>query len=114
MRLIFKWRKFSEVCVLVDGITAANDLGLTDAVPARIKVYTGGRLQPIKLGKLAIKFQLASPRRLYWAARPAMRFVQALHWVRDMTPSDDGSIQKRLRKILTHPEYGSTIQHDLR
>ena len=36
-----------KVRVVVDGLTAANDLGLTDAVPARIGVLTDGRLRPI-------------------------------------------------------------------
>jgi hypothetical protein len=103
-----------NVRVLVDGITAANDLGLTDAVPARISVLTDGRLRPIKLGNLAIDFQHASPSRLYWAGRPAMRFVQALHWIRDMLPSDDGSIRQRLLNILKDPDHGMAIQKDLR
>jgi len=51
-------------------------------------VLTDGRLRPITLGNL------------YWAGRPAMRFVQALHWLRDMLPSDDGSLRKRLVSIL--------------
>jgi hypothetical protein len=100
--------------VVVDGITAANDLGLTDAVPARIGVLTDGRLRPIPLGNLTLDFQYAAPSRLYWAGRPAMRFVQALHWLRDMLPSDDGSIWKRLLAILKDPNHGPAIQDDLR
>jgi|HubBroStandDraft_6_1064221.scaffolds.fasta_scaffold621073_1 hypothetical protein len=100
--------------VVVDGITAANDLGLTDAVPARIGVLTDGRLRPITLGNLTLDFQYAAPSRLYWAGRPAMRFVQALHWLRDMLPSDDGSIWKRLLAILKDPHHGQAIQDDLR
>ena len=103
----------SNVRVLVDGITAANDLGLTDAVPARISVLTDGRLRPIKLGNLAIEFQNTSPSRLYWAGRPAMRFVQALHWIRDMLLSDDGSIRQRLLNILKDSDHGMAIQKDL-
>jgi hypothetical protein len=103
-----------NVRILVDGITAANDLGLTDAVPAHVKVLTDGRLRPITLGNLKIDFQYAAPSRLYWAGRPAMRFVQALHWVRDMLPSDDGSIHNRLVKILQDPDHGQAIQADLR
>src|SRR5450756_703521 len=71
-----------KVRMVVDGLTAANDLGLTDAVPARIGVLTDGRLRPIILGNLTLDFQAAAPSRLYWAGRPAMRFVQALHWLR--------------------------------
>jgi hypothetical protein len=103
-----------KVRVVVDGLTAANDLGLTDAVPARISVLTDGRLRPITLGNLTLDFQAAAPSRLYWAGRPAMRFVQALHWLRDMLPSDDGSLRKRLVSILKDPDHGQAIQDDLR
>src|ERR1039458_5827129 len=103
-----------KVRVVVDGLTAANDLGLTDAVPARISVLTDGRLRPITLGNLTLDFQAAAPSRLYWAGRPAMRFVQALHWLRDMLPSDDGSLRKRLVSILRDPDHGQAIQDDLR
>ena len=103
-----------KVRIVVDGLTAANDLGLTDAVPARIGVLTDGRLRPITLGNLTLDFQSAAPSRLYWAGRPAMRFVQALHWLRDMLPSDDGSLRKRLVSILKDPDHGQAIQDDLR
>jgi len=103
-----------NVRAVVDGITAANDLGLTAAVPARITVLTDGRLRPITLGNLTIDFQYAAPSRLYWAGRPAMRFVQALYWLRDMLPSDDGGILKRLVAILKDPDHGQPIQQDLR
>jgi hypothetical protein len=103
-----------KVRIVVDGLTAANDLGLTDAVPARIGVLTDGRLRPITLGNLTLDFQAAAPSRLYWAGRPAMRFVQALHWLRDMLPSDDGSLHKRLISILKDPHHGQAIQDDLR
>jgi hypothetical protein len=100
--------------VVVDGLTAANDLGLTHAVPARIGVLTDGRLRPITLGNLTLDFQAAAPSRLYWSGRPAMRFVQALHWLRDMLPSDDGSLHQRLVSILKDPDHGQAIQDDLR
>ena len=102
-----------KVRILVDGITAANDLGLTDAVPARIEVLTDGRLRPIKLGNLTLDFQYAAPSRLYWAGRPAMRFVQALYWLRDMLPSDDGGLRRRLISILRDPDHGQAIRDDL-
>jgi len=43
-----------------------------------------------------------------------MRFVQALHWLRDRLPSDDGSLRKRLVSILRDPDHGQAIQDDLR
>lgn len=100
--------------MVVDGLTAANDLGLTDAVPARALILTDARLKPIKLGNLTIDFQRVSPNRLYWADRPAMRVVQALHWLRDMLPRDKASIFKRLLAILHDPSHGKAIEDDLR
>ncbi|RUZ10917.1 DUF6088 family protein, partial [Mesorhizobium sp. M7A.F.Ca.CA.001.09.1.1] len=69
---------------VIDGMTAANDLGLTTAVPARIEVLVDARLKPIKLGTQEIHFKYAAPSRLYWADRPGMRVVQALYWMQDM------------------------------
>jgi hypothetical protein len=48
-----------KVRIVVDGITAANDLGFSDAVPARITVLTDGRLRTITLGNLTLDFQYA-------------------------------------------------------
>lgn len=99
--------------LLVDGMTAANDLGLTDAVPAHVTVYTDTRRRSIQLDKLTIEFKLTASSRLYWAGRPAMRLVQALRWLKDMLTVDDSHVQKRIRKILTDPVQGQRIQDDL-
>lgn len=101
---------------VVDGMTAANDLGLTTAVPARIEVLVDARLKPIKLGNQEIHFKLAAPSRLYWAGRPAMRVVQALHWMQDMLTQDDerARVQAALRRLLADPQHGQAIRDDLR
>ena len=63
--------------------------------PAEITVHTDARLRPIHLHKLVIDFKLTAPSRLYWAGRPAMRIVQALHWIHDMLAADgDRSLRK--------------------
>jgi len=99
---------------LPDGMTAANQLGLTDAVPAKITVHTDARLRPIHLDRLVIDFKLTAPSRLYWAGRPAMRIVQSLHWLHDMLPADGDPILKKIRKILEDPKQGKAIGDDLR
>ena len=43
-----------QLRLLVDGMTAANDLGLTDAVPARLTIHTDARRRAIQLDKLTI------------------------------------------------------------
>jgi hypothetical protein len=102
--------------VVVDGMTAANDLGLTTAVPARIEVLVDARLKPIKLGNQEIHFKQAAPSRLYWAGRPAMRVVQALHWMQDMLVNDDERVRVRdtLRRLFADPSHGKAIRDDLR
>ena len=100
--------------ILVDGITAANDLGLSDAVPARIVVHTDARLKPIKLGNLQIDFKTTAPSRLHWAGRPAMRVVQALHWLHDAGGDADPAVAKRLGIIFADPDHGANIVDDLR
>jgi hypothetical protein len=101
---------------VVDGMTAANDLGLTTAVPARIEVLVDTRLKPIKLGAQEIHFKPAAPSRLFWAGRPAMRVVQALHWMQDVlaTPEEHERVANHLRRLFADPEHGPALRDDLR
>jgi hypothetical protein len=105
-----------QVRVVIDGMTAANDLGLTMAVPARIEVLVDARLKPIHLGNQEIRFKAAAPSRLFWAGRPAMRVVQALYWLQDMLSkkSERARTLERLQKVLADPSHGPTIRDDLR
>ncbi|AXA73332.1 hypothetical protein CE205_23370 [Achromobacter insolitus] len=102
-----------QLRLLVDGMTAANDLGLTDAVPAHVTIHTDARRRSIQLDKLTIQFKLTAPSRLYWAGRPAMRVVQALHWLKDTLPADKPRIVKRLSALLDDPSQGDSIRQDL-
>lgn len=101
---------------VVDGMTAANDLGLTTAVPARIEVLVDARLKPIRLGNQEIHFKPAAPSRLYWAGRPAMRVVQALHWLQDILANEDerARVAAVLQRLFTDPKHGVAIRDDLR
>ena len=98
---------------MIDGITAANDLGLTHAVPGQVVVHTDGRLRPIQLGQMTLKFKLTAPSRLYWAGRPAMRVIQALHWLRDglkqASSPDQEMAMKKLVRLLQATEHGNLI-----
>ncbi len=80
--------------VCVDGMTAANDLGLTTAVPTRSMIYAdtyprtieikanAGDAQATKLVIYILGFKRISAKTAFWAGRPAMRVIQALHWCR--------------------------------
>jgi len=101
--------------MLVDGMTAANDLGLTDAVPAKIVVHTDARKQPIKLGNVTITFRLTAASKLFWAGRPAMRVIQALHWLRDLLVREGESdrVKQKLAKLFDDPSTGPTLKADI-
>lgn len=101
--------------MLVDGMTAANDLGLTDAVPAKIVVHTDARRRAIKLGNVTIIFRPTAASKLFWAGRPGMRVVQALHWLRDLLVRDGESdpIKHKLAKIFEDPTTGPALKADL-
>lgn len=102
-----------QLRLLVDGMTAANDLGLTDAVPAHVTIHTDARRRSIKLDNLKIEFKQTAPSRLYWAGRPAMRIVQALYWLKDPITSDHARIMEKLTRIVSDPAQGPAIREDL-
>lgn len=104
-----------QIRVLVDGMTAANDLGLTNAVPAKVLVHTDARLKSISLGQLDIVFKPTAASKLYWAGRPAMRIVQALHWPRDTMGrvDEDQVLIRRLTALLNDPMKGKRLRDDL-
>lgn len=103
-----------QVRLLIDGLTAANDLGLTDAVPARVPVHTDARRKDIRVGGVTIQFKPTASSRLYWAGRPGMRVVQALHWLKDTLPDDYDRIVLQLKKVVTDRRRGKAVGDDLR
>ena len=105
-----------RVRVLIDGMSAANEIGLTTAVPAHIEVLADARIKPVWLGSQEIRFKVAAPSRLYWAGRPAMRVVQALYWLQDTLddPEERVRITEQVRQLLVNPTHGLTIRDDLR
>lgn len=102
-----------QLRLLVDGMTAANDLGLTDAEPARVTIHTDARRKSVTLENLTIEFKQTAPSRLCWAGRPAMRLVQALHWLKEALASDGGPLRRKLSKIVLDPVQGEALRQDL-
>jgi len=106
-----------QIRVLVDGLTCANELGLTNAVIGQVIIHTDARLRPIKLDKLTIKFKLTAPSKLYWAGRPGMKIIQALYWLHDsfegMSEIDKRNVQYKLIRFLQNSKHGKEICNDL-
>ena len=105
-----------QIRILPDGMTAANDLGLTNAVPGQVIVHTDGRLRPIVLGNLILQFKLTAPSKLFWAGRPAMRIVQSLYWLREELKSSDAAdpsvVSAKIRRMLADPK-AALVRDDL-
>ncbi len=65
------------------GAYAANALGLSDQVPAKIIILTDGGPRKVALGKLTLIFHRAAPRNLLGAGRRAGLVIQALRYLKD-------------------------------
>ncbi|MGO4560085.1 DUF6088 family protein [Mesorhizobium sp. 2RAF21] len=111
--------------VLVDGMTAANDLGLTTAVPARSTIYADTYPRKIEIEASAgdpnatqpviykLDFKRISAKTAFWAGRPAMRVIQALTWFRDERSSLDATVNGIVRHLSRDPNRQKVVQ-DLR
>lgn len=80
------------------GAYAANRLGLSEQVPAKILVLTDGTPRRVSLGKLNLIFRHVAPRSLIGAGRPAGLVIQALKHLRKtgLSPADVSRLQQRL------------------
>lgn len=67
--------------IMQDGLVAANQLGLTNAVPAKVSYVTDGHSRTLKIDGRTVRFRHAGPSIMQWAGRPAAPVVQALRWL---------------------------------
>src|SRR5208282_1456461 len=80
------------------GAYAANALGLSDQVPAKIIIQTDGVPRRVSLGKLTLLFRRAAPRNLLGAGKRAGLVIQALRYLHN-SPDMSRHIA-RLKKTL--------------
>lgn len=80
------------------GAYAANLMGLSDQVPAKIVILTDGVPRRVPLGKLTLVFRRAAPRNLLGAGKPAGLVIQAIRYLRKDALSP--AMIDRLRKQL--------------
>lgn len=67
---------------LFSGAFAANLMGLSEQVPAKIVILTNSVPRRVSLGKLTLIFRRAAPRNLLAAGRPAGLVIQVLRYLR--------------------------------
>ena len=80
------------------GAYAANRLGLSEQVPAKILVLTDGTPRRLALGKLTLILRHAASRNLLGAGRPAGLVIQALRHLRNtgLSPAHVDRLRQRL------------------
>jgi hypothetical protein len=82
----------------ISGAHAANQLGLSPQVPARVTYLTDGTTRTIRVGNSAIEFRHASPRTLVGAGTAAGVVIQAFRHLgrRSLTPD----VINHVRRVL--------------
>lgn len=70
-----------QIRVMPNGIVFANDLGLTNAVPAKASYISSGRTKTMLVGNRKIYLQHVSQKVIAWADRPGGQFVAAVLWL---------------------------------
>ncbi len=85
------------VRIMPDGLVAANQLGLTNAVPAKVSFVTDGHSRTLKIDGRTVRFRHAGPNVMQCAGKPAAPVVQALRWL-GPTASADAQVVS----ILSH------------
>ena len=87
------------VRIMPDGLAAANQLGLTNAVPAKASYVTDGHTRTLRIDGRTVQFRHAGPSVMRWAGRPAAPVVQALRWLGPRGAAD-GEIVSMLSRHL--------------
>ncbi len=70
-----------NVRIMPDGLVAANRLGLTNAVPAKISFVTDGHSRILNIDGRTVRLRHAGPSVMQWAGKAAAPVVQALRWL---------------------------------
>ena len=90
------------------GAYAANLLGLSEQVPAKVVFLTSGRARKVKLGKLVIELRPTTPRKVAAAGRTSGLVLAALRYLgkTHVTPERIAHLRKTLsaadrRQLLT-------------
>jgi hypothetical protein len=91
------------------GAHAANLLGLSEQVPAKIVILTDGPSRRVRVGNLALHFRRTAPRNLLGAGQPAGLVIQALRHLgaNGVTPP----ILERLRSSLDANTKAELLTH---
>jgi hypothetical protein len=97
--LVEAWARNNGLRVVPSGAQAANLLGLSTQVPAKIVYYTNGRTQTLKLGPYTVRLLNRGPKTMDVRGRVAPLVIQALRYLgrKGATPE----VVQRVRSALS-------------
>ena len=93
------------------GAYAANLLGLTEQVPAKIVFFTDGPNRKVQIGKRKIVLKRTTPKNMATAGRISGLVIQALRYLKQV--NIDSTVIARLKRRLSDDDK-STLMNDIR
>jgi hypothetical protein len=93
------------------GAYAANLLGLTEQVPAKIVFFTDGPNRKVQLGKQTIVLKRTTPRNMATAGRISGLVIQALRYLKQ--GNIDSTVVAKLKRRLSDDDK-NTLMNDIR
>jgi hypothetical protein len=93
------------------GAYAANLLGLTEQVPAKIVFFTDGPNRKVQLGKQTIVLKRTTPRNMATAGRISGLVIQALRYLKQ--GNVDSTVLAKLKRRLSDDDK-NTLMNDIR
>lgn len=94
----------------VSGAYAANQLGLSTQVPARVVYLTDGKSKRVRVGRQTIELRHASPKHMATAGKPSGMVIQALRHVGRDNVNDE--VIDRIKSALSD-EDRAALRHDV-
>lgn len=93
------------------GAYAANLLGLTEQVPAKIVFFTDGPNRKVQIGKQTIVLKRTTPRNMATAGRISGLVIQALRYLKQ--GNVDSTVLAKLKRRLSDDDK-NTLMNDIR
>ncbi len=88
--------------IMPDGLVAASQLGLTNAVPAKVSFVTDGHSRTLKIDGRTVRFRHAGPNVMQWAGRSAAPVIQALRWLGPDAAADAQVVSTLSSRLPNH------------
>ena len=98
------------VRIMPDGLSSANRLGLTHAVPGKASYVTDGASRTLTVDGRTIHLRHAGPKVMSWAGRPGAPVALALRWLGPHA-AGDAWVSKTLNRKLPASVKRDLLRH---